>query len=89
MVPPTLTAMATGIVTEPFLDAVRARIPGLRVLTDATDRETYRRDETAYLPAGLPGAVALPTETAAGRRARPGLRRVRRPDRAAWRRAPG
>jgi glycolate oxidase len=34
------------------------------LLTDEADRETYRRDETAYLPAGLPGAVALPTETA-------------------------
>ena len=62
--------MATGTVTEPFLDAVRARIPGLRVLTDATDRETYRRDETEYLPAGLPGAVALPTDDRRGRRAR-------------------
>ncbi len=56
--------MATGTVTDPFLDAIRSRMPGLRVLTDATDRETYRRDETEYLPAGLPGAVALPTETA-------------------------
>ncbi len=56
--------MATGIVTEPFLAAVRARLPGLRLLTDSADRESYRRDETAYLPTGLPGAVALPTETA-------------------------
>jgi glycolate oxidase len=56
--------MATGTVTDAFLDAVRARIPGLRLLTDETDRESYRRDETAYLPAGLPGGVALPTETA-------------------------
>ena len=56
--------MAVGIVSEPFLDAIRGRVPGLRVLADAADRETYRRDETAYLPAGLPGAVALPTETA-------------------------
>ncbi len=55
--------MAAGVVTDPFLEAVRARVPGLRLLTDAADRETYRRDETAYLPAGLPGAVALPTET--------------------------
>src|SRR6187397_2636529 len=64
MVPHTLASMAAGVVTEPFLDAVRARIPDLRVLADAADRETYRRDETAYIPAGLPGAVALPTETA-------------------------
>ncbi len=56
--------MATGTVNDAFLDAVRARVPGLRLLTDTADRETYRRDETAYLPAGLPGAVALPTETA-------------------------
>ncbi|HEY7702662.1 MAG TPA: FAD-linked oxidase C-terminal domain-containing protein [Candidatus Limnocylindrales bacterium] len=56
--------MATGIVTDAFLDALRARLPDLRLLTDESDRESYRRDETAYLPAGLPGAVALPTETA-------------------------
>ena len=56
--------MTSGTVTEAFLDAVRARLPDLRLLTDEADRETYRRDETAYLPAGLPGAVALPTETA-------------------------
>ena len=34
------------------------------MLTDETDRESYRLDETAYLQAGLPGAVVLPTETA-------------------------
>ena len=28
--------------------------------SDPADRESYRRDETAYLPAGLPLAVALP-----------------------------
>jgi glycolate oxidase len=56
--------MTSGTVTEAFLDAVRARLPDLRLLADEADRETYRRDETAYLPAGLPGAVALPTETA-------------------------
>ena len=56
--------MATGIVTDAFIDAVCARVPGLRLLTDKSDRETYRRDETAYLPAGLPGAVALPVDTA-------------------------
>ena len=56
--------MATGTVTDAFLDAVRARLPDLRLLIDEADRETFRRDETAYLPAGLPGAVVLPTETA-------------------------
>ena len=48
----------------PLIDAVRAELPGLRLLTDATDRESYRTDETPYLRPGLPGAVALPTETA-------------------------
>ena len=56
--------MASGTVTESFTDAVRSRLPGLRLLTDQADRETYRRDETPFIPAGLPGAVALPTETA-------------------------
>ncbi len=47
-----------------FLDAVRAALPSLRLLTDEADRESYRLDETAYLDAGLPLAVALPTTTA-------------------------
>jgi glycolate oxidase len=56
--------MASGTVNGDFLDAVRGRIRGLRLLTDEADRETYRRDETPFIPTGLPGAVALPTETA-------------------------
>ena len=46
-----------------FLDAVRAALPELRLLEDPLDRESYRSDETAYLRAGLPLAVALPTAT--------------------------
>ena len=42
----------------------RPRLPDLRLLADPADRESYRRDETAYLAAGLPLAVALPTATA-------------------------
>ena len=49
---------------EGLLRAIAARLPGLRLLTDPVDRESYRRDETAYLPAGLPLAVALPETTA-------------------------
>ena len=49
---------------DPLLDAIRARLPDVRLLTDELDRESYRYDETAYLPAGLPRAVALPTTTA-------------------------
>jgi glycolate oxidase len=47
-----------------FLEAIRVNLPGLRLLTDPTDRESYRNDETAYFAAGLPLAVALPTTTA-------------------------
>ena len=44
-----------------LLAAIRAALPDLRLLTDAADREAYRNDETAYLQAGLPLAVALPS----------------------------
>ena len=47
-----------------FLEAVAARLPNLRVLTDPLDLDGYRRDETAYLEPPPPLAVALPTETA-------------------------
>jgi glycolate oxidase len=47
-----------------FLDAVCAELPDVRLLTDPGDREAYRLDETAYLTAGLPAAVALPASTA-------------------------
>lgn len=56
--------MASGTVDDAFLESVRRRLPDLRLLTEPTDRETYRRDETPFIPAGLPGAVALPTSTA-------------------------
>ncbi len=42
---------------------VRSELPEIRLVTDLLDREAYRNDETAYLPAGLPGAVALPVST--------------------------
>src|SRR5689334_24108752 len=47
-----------------FLDAVGAELPGVRLLPDPGEREAYRLDETAYLTAGLPAAVALPASTA-------------------------
>ena len=47
-----------------LLRSIGARLPELRLLTDPVDREAHRRDETAYLPAGLPLAVALPDDTA-------------------------
>lgn len=47
-----------------LLRAIEARLPEVRLFTEATDRESYRLDETAYYQAGLPLAVALPTTTA-------------------------
>jgi glycolate oxidase len=47
-----------------FVDALRAALPDLRLLTDEIDRESYRRDETAHHEPGLPLAVALPSTTA-------------------------
>ncbi|HTK45688.1 MAG TPA: FAD-linked oxidase C-terminal domain-containing protein [Patescibacteria group bacterium] len=46
-----------------FIVAIREALPELRLLTDEVDRESHRRDETAYLETGLPLAVALPTTT--------------------------
>jgi glycolate oxidase len=56
--------VASGTVSAPFLEAIGTRLPGLRLLTDVADRETYRRDETPFIETGLPGAVVLPTTTA-------------------------
>ncbi|MGQ0608180.1 MAG: FAD-binding oxidoreductase [Chloroflexota bacterium] len=50
--------------TSGFLDAIREALPGLRLLTDEVDRESYRRDETAHFEPGLPLAVAMPSSTA-------------------------
>jgi glycolate oxidase len=47
-----------------LLAAIRAALPSVRLLEDPVDRESYRNDETAYLHAGLPLAVALPETTA-------------------------
>ena len=46
-----------------FLDALRSALPEARLLTDESDRESYRRDETAHHEPGLPLAVALPATT--------------------------
>jgi len=48
----------------PLIGAIQARLPDLRLLTDSIDREAYRSDETPYLHAAMPAAVALPTTTA-------------------------
>ena len=61
--PYTWPVTQTVAIDDPFLQAIGSRLPELRLLTDPLDRESYRFDETAYLTPGLPGAVALPTET--------------------------
>src|SRR5436190_23127264 len=55
--------MARAPVTAAFLDQLRAELPGLRLLTDEIDRESYRSDEASYLKSQLPMAVALPETT--------------------------
>jgi glycolate oxidase len=55
--------MQTATAIDALLDDARRELPELRLLTDVADRESYRLDETAYLDAGLPGAVALPAST--------------------------
>src|SRR5215207_7980938 len=63
----TAPSFASGTSAEAglrLLAAIRGALPDLRLLDEAADRESYRSDETAYLAAGLPLAVALPTTTA-------------------------
>jgi glycolate oxidase len=47
-----------------LLTAIASELPELRVLTGEADVESYRSDETAYLKAGQPLAVAFPRSTA-------------------------
>ncbi len=58
-----LARMATTTGTR-FLAALRAAEPDLRLLTEATDTDAYRYDETAYLEPGHPLGVVFPTSTA-------------------------
>jgi glycolate oxidase len=56
--------MLTAGTVDALIAATQAELPEVRLLTDPSDREPYRLDETAYLTAGLPAAVAFPTSTA-------------------------
>src|SRR5580765_3700194 len=60
----TPTAAADPAAGGRLLNAIRQTLPAVRLLEDPVDRESYRNDETAYLTAGLPLAVALPETTA-------------------------
>ena len=59
MIAPTDPAALASLLAD-----VATELPRVKVLTDPTDRASYRLDETAYLEAGLPGAVAFPASTA-------------------------
>ena len=63
MTAPPLEPATTDAARARFVAAIHAALPDLRLLEEAVDRESYRNDETAYLKAGLPLAVALPTTT--------------------------
>jgi glycolate oxidase len=60
----TLPAMDIGRDTVDLVAALRRDLPDMRLLTDDTDLESYRFDETAYLRAGRPLAVVFPRSTA-------------------------
>jgi glycolate oxidase len=47
-----------------YLEAIRTRLPSLRLLVEADAVEAYRYDRTPYVRAGQPLGVALPTTTA-------------------------
>ena len=46
-----------------LLEQLRAEMPEMRLLTDASDTESYRFDETAFLKAGVPLAVCFPVSS--------------------------
>src|SRR4051812_5886361 len=47
-----------------YLDALRAALPALRLLTDPAETEAYRWDETEYMSPGIPLGVVFPESTA-------------------------
>lgn len=63
-VPDPAPAPAIAPAVDALIAAIGDELPGVRLLTDPLDREAYRLDETAYLTAGLPAAVAFPASTA-------------------------
>ena len=56
--------MAVAPSTQAVLDAIGVALPGARILTDATDVEPFRWDETEYMHPGQPLAVVFPRDTA-------------------------
>lgn len=46
-----------------FLHSLATTLPGLKLLTEESDRQSFRRDETPHYEPGLPLAIALPSST--------------------------
>lgn len=63
MTTPTASSPSTAS-SDAFLAALRAELPGLKLLTDAADTESYRWDETEYMHPGHPIGVVFPSSTA-------------------------
>ncbi len=58
------TGPRTASAGASFLADLGVALPGLRLLTDATDMEAFRWDETEYMHPGMPLGVAFPSSTA-------------------------
>jgi glycolate oxidase len=55
--------MAMAPSSDAVLDAIGMALPGARILTDASDVEAFRWDETEYMHPGRPLAVVFPRDT--------------------------
>ena len=64
MSPDAPVAAAQATTRDLFLQALRAQLPDLRLLTDPADTEAFRWDETEYMHPGMPLGVAFPASTA-------------------------
>jgi glycolate oxidase len=56
--------MAIPVDGAGFLDALRSALPALRLLTEPSETESYRWDETEYMQPGSPLGVCFPASTA-------------------------
>ncbi len=56
-------ALPFGMTRHPILAHLRAELPALHLITGPQATEPYRHDETEFVPAGQPLAVAFPTST--------------------------
>ena len=48
---------------HPLIDALQAAIPGMRLLTEPSETESFRYDETEYTRPGIPLGVCFPAST--------------------------